>query len=94
MGRGSGYDNKIKIKQSSLSKAVLISISTHPYRQCYYLHIGGHAIAQAVIHQFFTMAVSIQSHINSYTICSGQNGTGAGFLQLLQLSLLILIPLL
>jgi hypothetical protein len=89
MGRGSVY-NKIKIKHSSLLKEVFSSTSTHPCRQCYYIHTDSHSIAQVVIHQFFTTVVCIQSHTNSCKIC-GQNATGAGFLQLLQLCLLILM---
>jgi hypothetical protein len=56
-------------------------------------YLGGRAIAQAVSRLLTTAAVRVRKRVNSCGVCDGQNGTGAGFLRVLQVPLPILIPL-
>jgi hypothetical protein len=59
-----------------------------------FLHtnILGRAIAQAVSHWLPTAAARVRARVWSYGICSGQSGTGAGFLRVLRFPLPIFIP--
>jgi hypothetical protein len=50
------------------------------------------AIAQAVSRRFPTAAARVRAQFRSCSVCGGQNGTGAGFIRVLRVSLPILIP--
>jgi hypothetical protein len=52
----------------------------------------GRAVAQVVSRRLPISAVRVRFQISSFRICGLQNGTGTGFLQVLRLQLLILIP--
>jgi hypothetical protein len=54
--------------------------------------VVGRAIAQAISRQFPNAAARVRSQVRSCGICSGQRGTGAGFLRLLRFLLRILMP--
>jgi hypothetical protein len=50
------------------------------------------AIAQVITRRIPTAANRVPAQVKSCGLCDGQNGTGAGFLQVLQSPLAILIP--
>jgi hypothetical protein len=58
---------------------LLVSLSSLLQQQGDY----GHAIAQAVSHQFLTRAAWVQAQVMSCMIFGGQHDTGAGFPQML-----------
>jgi hypothetical protein len=52
----------------------------------------GRAIAQAVGRRLPTAAARVPAHVRSCRTCGAQNGTGSGFLRVLDFPLPILIP--
>jgi hypothetical protein len=56
------------------------------------VHSSGRVIAQAVNRRLPTAAARVLARVRSCGIYGGQSGTGAGFLRLIRLPLLILIP--
>jgi hypothetical protein len=54
--------------------------------------MNGRTIAQAVSCRLPTAADRVRARVRSCGICSGQSGTGAGFLRILRFPLPILIP--
>jgi hypothetical protein len=53
---------------------------------------AGRAIAQAVSRWLSTAAARVQTRVQSFGICGGQSGAGAGFLRVLRFPLPIFIP--
>jgi hypothetical protein len=56
-------------------------------RQLNLLYVLGRVMAQAVSRRFATAAARVLTQVRSYGICSGQSGTGAGFLRVLRFPL-------
>jgi hypothetical protein len=54
--------------------------------------LAGHATVQVANRRLLTAAVWVRSQVRSRGFCGGQNGTGAGFLQVIRFPLPILIP--
>jgi hypothetical protein len=69
--------------------SVQASINAYKHRaHAHYVRCrSGLSVAQAVSRRLPTEAVRVQSRFKSCGICSGQSGTGAGFLHVLRIPL-------
>jgi hypothetical protein len=69
---------------------ILPTINYLAFARTFHFHVTffqGCAVAQMVSCRLPTAAARVLARINSYGICGGQNGTGAGLLRVLQFPL-------
>jgi hypothetical protein len=70
-----------------------LQLMTQDYCVCKKNAVLGRAVAQAVGRRFPAEAAQVRARVRTCGICGGQNGSGAGFLQVLRFSLQSIPPI-